>query len=91
MCAVLALLFSLPPVFLSLFSGFMAGYFLWKYFTLYLPNKAALDECVPSGGSCSIDGFANLETSGPFGLFFALVALTSLALAVWLFRRSATQ
>lgn len=69
------------------FSGLMAWYMLWKYFALYLPNKQAVDECLPSGGTCSIDGFANLETSGVWGLSFLTLTVLCLAVLVWLINR----
>ncbi len=78
--------------FFSTFSGAlcaaMTWYFLWKYFVLYLPNKALVDACVPSGGTCSIDGFANLEISGPSALISGALALGFLLAGLWLFRRA---
>jgi hypothetical protein len=49
---------------LGVFCALLGSYFAWKFFALYLPNKASVDACLPSGGTCSIDGMANLEISG---------------------------
>jgi hypothetical protein len=62
---------SLP---LGMSCALFGAYFAWKFFALYLPNKAAVDECVPSGGTCSIDGMANLEISGGMTLLFVGIA-----------------
>jgi len=72
------------------FTGLMSWYFLDNYFRLYLPNKQAVDECIPSGGTCSIDGFANLEVSGQFGLAFLILTIAGLLFYGWLFRRAMT-
>lgn len=55
---------------LAAFSALMGSYFAWKFFAIYLPNKRMVDECLPSGGTCSIDGVANLELSGGMMAFF---------------------
>lgn len=66
----------------------MGWYFLDKHFRLYLPNKQAIDQCLPSGGNCSVDGFANLEISGQFGLVCLMLTIAGLGFALWLFRRA---
>jgi hypothetical protein len=70
---VLLAAWTLLPV--GTFCGLLGWYFAWKFFTLYLPNKADVDACIPSGGTCSIDGMANLELSGPMtALWLGLAA-----------------
>jgi hypothetical protein len=69
---LLALLMLVP---VGAFCALFGSYFAWKFFALYLPNKKAVDECVPSGGTCSIDGVANLELSGGMMAFCLSVAL----------------
>ncbi len=80
-----AILFGLSTLIL-VFSGLISGYFFWKYIVLYLPNQAEIDACVPSGGSCSINDFANLEVSLPSALIFTFIAFFSLSAMIWLIR-----
>jgi hypothetical protein len=61
-------------------------YFAWKFFALYLLNKKAVDECVPSGGTCSIDGVANLELSGLMMALWLGLALVCFVLVFMLVR-----
>lgn len=71
------------------FAGLMGLYFGWKLFALYLPNRASILECLPSGGTCSIDGFANLELSGISTLICGLMGLLSTGTAIWLMKTRA--
>ena len=70
---------------LLVFLGLMSGYFFWKHTVLYLPNKADIDMCVTSGGSCSVDGFGNLETSLILALIFMFAAFFFFFFMVGLF------
>ncbi len=81
MARTLALLMLFP---FGAFSALFGSYFAWKFFALYLPNKKAVDECVPSGGTCSIDGFANLELSGGMTGLFLGAAVVCLLGSFWL-------
>lgn len=81
-----ALCAGLLPV--AAFCALLGSYFAWKFLTIYLPNKRSVDECVPSGGTCSIDGVANLELSGGMMAFFFAIALWLLIAAIALWRRA---
>jgi hypothetical protein len=62
------------------------SYFAWKFFGLYLPNKPSVDACVPSGGTCSIDGVANLELSGTMMALWLGLALVCFLTTFFLLR-----
>lgn len=76
-----------PP--LAGICGLFGAYFAWKYFALYLPNKRRVDECLPSGGTCSIDGMANLELSGGMMVFFLGAAVALFVVVAVASRRTA--
>ena len=81
MARFLALLVLVP---VGAFCAVFGSYFAWKFFALYLPNKASVDECVPSGGTCSIDGVANLELSGGMMAFWLGLAAACFGVAFFL-------
>ena len=54
----------------------------------YLPNIRSVDECLPSGGTCSRDGVTHLESSGGMMAFFVGCAVAWLMTACAL-RRTA--
>lgn len=83
MARFLALLILVPFV---AFSAMFGSYFAWKFFALYLPNKQSVDECVPSGGTCSIDGVANLELSGGMMMLWLGLAVVYFVIVVVLLR-----
>ncbi len=67
----------------GVFAALFGAYFAWKFFALYLPNKASVDACLPSGGTCSIEGMANLELSGWWTAILLLCALGCGIAVVW--------
>lgn len=69
-------------VFLSLY----AVLYLHTYFSVYLPNKKWVEECLPSGGSCSINGSSDLDISGIFAIIFVVCAVIFFVLSYFLFR-----
>jgi hypothetical protein len=73
---------------LGLFCALFGSYFAWKFFAVYLPNKASVDACIPSGGTCSIDGIANLELSGGMMAFFVGIAFVCFVASFFLLRSS---
>jgi hypothetical protein len=70
---------------LAAFCAPLGSYFAWKFFTIDLPNKRSVNECLPSGGTCSIDGVSNLELLGGLMAFFLGIALALLVAAFAVF------
>lgn len=53
------------------------------YFRLYLPNKNWVDKC---SGSCSIDGFSNLDVSGAMAIMLIVFAIACFVPGFFFFR-----
>lgn len=71
---------------LGIFFSLYGALYLHTYFDVYLPNKKWVEECIPSGGSCSINGSSDLDISGIFAIIFVVCAVTFFVLSYFLYR-----